>query len=87
MSDHMKRQMEVIEWLDHCGGQRDYIWIKAEDVMDLTPAHVISVGFVVKEETDYLILIPHSCEDDCYGELLILKSTITRREILKAVPA
>lgn len=75
--------MEVIEWLDHCSGGD--AWHNIGEATELTPSLAISVGFVIAETDSHLVVVPHASDDDVFGDLAILKSTIVRREILKAV--
>lgn len=73
------KDAEVVEWLDHCSmfGRK---WESLSDALELEPALVQSIGWVVKETREFIILIPSLCEEtEIYGELLILKACIKRR--------
>jgi len=72
-----------LEWLDSVtldsGGWSD---IKKE-IMPLTPDLVKSVGWVLKETDDYVILVSHLENAEASGEFCIPKACIKKRRVIK----
>lgn len=77
---------ECIEWVDHSNFARS-IWRPLEDIRDLTPFEVISVGFTIKETSKYIIIVSHLSDEDnsATGEMCILKATIKSRHKIKVI--
>jgi hypothetical protein len=78
--------MELIEWLDHSSYDRTG-WRDLDRLLELTPYKVQSVGWVVKDAKDHLIIAGHrSVDQTSYtGEMCILKKDITKRKKIKGV--
>jgi hypothetical protein len=74
---------EWIEWYDHCslegGGWRDM-----NDWDQLGPLRIVSLGFVVRETDEIVVIVPHYTDDDkgC-GDMCILKANIISRRPLE----
>ena len=67
-----------IEWLDHCSLQGG--WKHASDADKLTPATVLTVGWVVKETKKYITVASIWSEDYMVqGEICIMKNCIVKR--------
>ena len=84
------KDVEFFEWLDHCSTPNRH-WVSMEDVLGLSPVIVHTVGWVVKETDDYLIVVAtmqqvdegaDASSQDVHCEMLIVKSCIKRREKL-----
>jgi hypothetical protein len=75
-------KLELIEWDDHSSGSTNN-WEPLAKMSN--PARIPrakSVGWNVYEDKKIVILCPHLCENDGCGEMLILKSAITKRRKL-----
>lgn len=78
------QQYEVIEWLDHCTYDKSE-WRSEEEVGKLEPIKVITLGFLVKETKESVILASTGTIDGHLGqEFLILKRGIVRRQKVKS---
>lgn len=67
-----------ITWLDHCKYSNTK-WRSKEELSDLTPLIVTTLGWVIKETNDYYILASTKAKGGSYeGEFLILKGTIKK---------
>ena len=84
------KDVTFVEWLDHCSVSSTH-WVSMQEIMDLTPVVAHTVGWVVKETDEYLVIVAtlqhvedgtDANDQDADGELLILKSCIKRREKL-----
>ena len=78
--------LEVIEWEDHCGGDKG--WTSIEEIQkeyDDIATIVHSAGWVIREGERTLTLVhnfaPHGSNNDAQGvmEMTILKSCIISR--------
>ena len=79
------KDVEFITWLDHCTDS-ERGWQSLENILKLEPVVIDTVGWVVKETDDYLVMVA-SLQNvgenaDVQGEMLVLKSCIKRREKL-----
>jgi hypothetical protein len=73
----------LVEWLDHTA-HADTRWTHRDEIAALEPTVVMSVGYVLKETSQTLTLLPHwNDSGDGYGEIVLLKSCIRKRETLK----
>lgn len=78
----------ILKWIDHCGG--DNSWTSLSDVTDAKPVVIVSAGWVVKETSTYLVILPHGGIDvstseiahNCRGHICIIKNCIIERETL-----
>jgi hypothetical protein len=87
----MTLQVEMIYWKDHCStGAGNGEWAKLETILDMSPIDVVTVGAVLKETDDYIIVAstlydPDGEHSQCgYGELCLVKSDIKKRVKLTA---
>jgi hypothetical protein len=84
----MRRQVAVVDWIDHADLGNDQAWTKIADIDARAPI-CRSVGFVVRETDDGLVISHTVGDDDCSSPFLILKSAILYQEriSLPASPA
>ena len=84
------KDVEFITWLDHCTDS-ERGWQSLENILKLEPVVIDTVGWVVKETDDYLVMAAslqdvgenaNASDQDAQGEMLVLKSCIKRREKL-----
>jgi len=76
---------EWIEWYDHVGFTEAY-WRTEDQAKELTPAVVVSLGFVIEDRPDALLVVPHyGGENMCEGTLLILKANIRLRRPIESL--
>lgn len=78
-------RFEVIDWLDH-GCFSDVRWRHLSEITeDLTPVKVRSIGFILFENKVQIIIAHTLALEDgkISGEMMILKSCITKRRRLK----
>lgn len=77
-------KLVLIEWLDASGPPRG--WVFAEDAEPDAPI-VKSVGWLAKEEKDYLFLVPHVAESlsgrQYAGYFTIPRRMVIKRRVLK----
>ena len=74
---------EIIEWLDHCTFT-DSKWRSPEEINSLTPVKVVTLGFVVSETKDALLVVGTAADNEALAnEFLILKKAIARRKKIK----
>ncbi len=83
---------EMVLWKDHCStGSTD--WAKFTDILDLSPIEVCTVGWIMKETDEYLILCstfysPDGDHAPCgHGDIMILKNCVVHRSRLVCDPA
>jgi len=76
----MKKYVEYITWVDS-SAIGSSIWMKKETILESCALQEISsVGFLLKETPDYVILAGHDSVDCASGHLLIPKCAIKRRK-------
>lgn len=77
---------EAIVWLDHCEPSNENVWWQAEDVAKIEgPSTVDCVGYVVREEADWLAIVNHITDDGCCSQpTVILKNCIISRRKMRA---
>ncbi len=82
----MTYKVELIEWLDHCSLDDPGVsWYPISRVQeDLAPEIIRTVGWVVKETDDILVVVGSFGQnnDHVADDTLIIKSCIKRRLIL-----
>lgn len=75
----------VIDWLDHADLGADQAWTDVEKI-DAKPPLIRTVGFIVRETPDALVVSHTLHEGECSTPFLILKSAILSKEQLKLPP-
>jgi len=86
----MKRKLVFLEWLDHCSSGKQG-WKDADEVMDLAPMVMTSVGWILKETPKWIILTAHLHGEKeheryvthCQGDLCVMKCAVTKRVAIK----
>ena len=80
MSIFPELQLEYIKWLDHTAWETA-IWNDIDELEELEPVIVHSVGWVIKETPEYIIIVStiQPENDIVHSEFLILKGAITER--------
>lgn len=84
----MSKELPLVEitWSDH--SSFDAGWNTLEAIQALEPVTVRSVGFVAKDEPNYVVLVAHlTSAGSATGEMCILKSDIVSRKDLNGPPA
>lgn len=79
--------IERITWLDHCEpSNAGNVWWTRDDIDQVTgPTVVDSVGWVVREELDWLLIVGQLTDDGCMSQpLVIIKSCIVARVPLES---
>ena len=74
-----------IEWEDHCQVLPDGggAWLGPE-VLSNKPSVIKSIGFVIKEDKDYVTIASCRDEEDAFkGVSVIIKSCIVKRKRIK----
>jgi hypothetical protein len=78
-----KINLERIVWNDHCSYSNPS-WKDGQDLVDLTPTEIDSVGWVIAEDKDRLVMAAHmSGSGMATGEMCIIKKCIKSRKKLK----
>jgi len=79
----MSFKPEWIEWYDHCSLDSNG-WRDMSEWDQLGPLRIVSIGFVIREDSDVIVLVPHYGENDkgC-GDMCILKSAVILRRPLE----
>jgi hypothetical protein len=80
MAGKKKRRLEAIRWLDHCS-YSDSGWKSAEDIANLTPSPMVTVGYVAKETKDHVVMVGtlSGSGHTAAGEICLIKSAIVKR--------
>ena len=75
--------LTLIEWLDHCSLDGGH-WQTVESAETLTPVIVQSIGWLLKETKETIVLVPHLSQGQgqVFGEVCILKRVIIKRKSL-----
>jgi hypothetical protein len=82
MSDERaKHNLVIVEWVDHASySQMTWRPLRStseSDALDLTPFEVTSVGYIVKDEPDHIVVRPTMCPDGKgLGEMMLLRGSI-----------
>ena len=73
-----------VEWLDYCS-MAGSTWNSMEDVKRLAIIHMESVGYVISDTKDELVLASHISKDleNCSGDMCIMKKAITKMKVLR----
>ena len=69
----------MVEWLDSFGRSG---W-EEKDCVDAWPIPCVSVGILLKDESDYITMILSMGVTQCCGSITIPKCSITRMRYLK----
>lgn len=74
-----------IGWLDHCSIVDDGggAWMNISDAKIATPSKVISVGWLLEKNDEWVILAAELTEEECKGVSLILSKVITSWSVLE----
>jgi hypothetical protein len=76
-------KLEIIEWLDHAAYSLSE-WRDMDEIYNLEPVTVQTVGFVVKETKTYIVVIStFTTARQANNEFCILKGAILRRKKIK----
>lgn len=89
----INRELVYVEWLDHVSFTTS-TWRSEDEFDDLSPIRCETVGWIIKETDDFIIVIgtrneptnkdiDTEHEENYLGDILILKSAITKRERIK----
>lgn len=68
-----------IKWIDSCSLSKSG-WNPEEDIKQLYPETVHSIGYIFKETKKYITLVAHLGEYHSMGEICIPKSAIRKRK-------
>lgn len=81
--------LERIVWLDHVEPANENVWWTPEDLDKVAgPAVIASVGWVMREESTWLLLVSQLSDDGWSGRpLVIIKSCVVLRESLGNISA
>lgn len=76
---------EYLVWLDHCEPSNPNVWWSPTELAELDgPTRVETVGFVVREEEDWLAVAGQLTDDGMTSQpLVIIKSCIVVRKPFK----
>lgn len=72
----------VVEWVDSCGLKGGH-WGSTEDAKQLTPSDCRSVGWLINETDDAIVLAAHVTPHHVSGEMCIPKVAVTKRWPIK----
>lgn len=74
--------LTYVEWLDHCS-LSGRTWYDLDEVLDVRPLHIKTVGWVVKETDEYVVLANQATEGEKFsGDICIIKSCVVDRKDL-----
>jgi hypothetical protein len=75
----------LIEWLDHSSLDGNQ-WQTMENAETLAPVIVRSIGWLLREDKETLVLVPHTSDENgmVFGEVCILKRVVIKRKKLRA---
>lgn len=69
-------------WQDHHSFDRN-VWHDPEDLDDIKPLEVKTLGWLIKENKDHVIVAGHLCTEGPFcGEMMILKKNILKRKFV-----
>ena len=80
-----------VEYLDHTGNVGHETWLSIEAVQAYQPALIASVGFLIKEDKDFIVLVSdwgaptNDREPELGHPFTVLKSTIRYRQDFPAI--
>ncbi len=74
----MERKLVMIEWVDSCGCSSH--WQSSEDLEEIEPMVCKSVGWLLQENSNCVVIAPHNCEDtkQMCGDMTIPTLAITK---------
>ena len=73
-------KLVYIEWLDHCSFGSG-CWNTKESCENMEPILAKTIGWLVKETDEHLVVVSTTLSDNYYGgDSLILKSCIKKRK-------
>jgi hypothetical protein len=77
------KKLEYIKWMDHSGFSESR-WRAIEEVQDLNPIMMHTVGWVIYEDKDKLVTVStmHDDEETVHSEFCIVKKAIVHRRQL-----
>jgi hypothetical protein len=78
-------ELVQIVWIDSAQLLSDGVWSAKEDVLEISHDYILSVGFVVKETEENIVLVAHVSETEFSGEMCIPKAAVIDRVPLKVV--
>lgn len=73
----------LIEWMDSASAAGGGTWKDAEELKELAPVRLRSVGWVLREDKESVVLVGHIAESQCSGDLCIPKKAIVKRRVLE----
>ena len=76
-------KLAYIEWWDHCSFM-EYKWRSLDEISDLAPTLVKSVGWILKETKEYITIVSTLDEGESIAcaEMCILKGQIKKKKVL-----
>jgi len=69
-----------LRWIDSCGF--DGSWIDNEELKSLEPKYLTTVGHLVKDSDDYVVIAPTIGDEHNFGSLSIPKCSVLKIKIL-----
>jgi len=69
-----------VRWVDSCGF--DSGWVNNDDLKSLKPKEITTVGHLVEESDDYVVIAPTIGDDQNFGSLCIPKCSVLKINIL-----
>jgi len=70
-----------VYWVDSCGF--DSGWVNNDELDSLKPKEITTVGHLVEESNDYVLIAPTIGDDQNFGSLCIPKCSLLKINILK----
>jgi len=70
-----------VYWVDSCGF--DSGWVNNDELDSLKPKEIATVGHLVEESNDYVLIAPTIGDDQNFGSLCIPKCSLLKINILK----
>jgi len=70
-----------VYWVDSCGF--DSGWVNNDELNSLKPKEITTVGHLVEESNDYVLIAPTIGDDQNFGSLCIPKCSLLKINILK----
>lgn len=78
MEKNNKWPLAVVYWVDACGGHR-MGWRTIDEVASMGAANAVSVGFVVSDTEDVIVVCPHMVDwEEGDGEIAIPKQWVKK---------
>jgi len=79
--EHKDCNIVSVYWVDSCGF--DSGWVNNDDLKSLKPKEITTVGHLVEESNDYVLIAPTIGDDQNFGSLCIPKCSLLKINILK----